>query len=70
MSRDAFWKLYNLIKDDTIFLPPPGNGKSQRPIAFQLMACLKAFGQEGSGSLAANLRDVFATGYGTAIVYI
>ena len=70
MSRDAFWKLYNLIKDDSIFLPPPGNGKSQRPIAFQLMTCLKAFGEEGSGSSAANLRDVFATGYGTAIVYI
>ena len=70
MTRDAFWKLYSLIKDDDIFLPLPGNGKSQRLIAFQLMTCLKAFGKEGSGSSAANLKDVFATGYGTAIVYI
>ena len=70
MSRHAFWKLYSLIKDDDIFLPPPCNGKSQWPIAFQLMTCLKAFGEEGSGSSPANLRDVFATGYGTSIVYM
>ena len=70
MPRDAFWKLYHLIKDDEVFLPPPGNGKSQQPITFQLMVCLKAFGGEGGASSAGNLRDVFATGHGTSIVYI
>ena len=70
MSKDAFWKLYGLIKDDDIFLPPPGNGKSQWPIAFQLMACLKAFGEEGSRFSPAHLRDVFATEHGISIVYI
>ena len=70
MPRDAFWKLYDLIKEDEVFHPTRGSGRIQRPISFQLMVCLKAFGEEGSGSLASNLRDVFATGHGTSIVYI
>ena len=70
MRRDAFWRLHQLIKDDEIFLPNPGNGRIQRPTSFQLMVCLKAFGKEGSGLSAGNLRDVFATGHGTSIVYI
>ena len=70
MPRDAFWKLYELIKEDEVFHPTQGGGRIQRPISFQLMVCLKAFGEEGSGSSAGNLRDVFATGHGTSIVYI
>ena len=66
MPRDAFWKLYELIKENEVFHLTQGSSRIQHPISFKLMVCLKAFGEEGSGSLASNLRDVFATGYGTS----
>ena len=70
MSRDAFKKLLLAIKDDIVFQPTAGTKKKQRAVAYQLMTCLKLFGEEGTGSSAASLRDVFATGRGTSLVYI
>ena len=70
MTRDAFWKLHDLICGHEVFQEINSTGRKQRPVRYQLALTLKAFGSEGSGLSGPNLRDVFATGKGSCIVYI
>jgi hypothetical protein len=68
MSRDTFWDLVELIKDDEVFQAKDPRAREQRPVEFQLMTTLRAFGNDGSFSNG--LRHVFATGKGSGLVYI
>ena len=70
MTRIAFRELLDLMKDDPIFDTGYDKGRKQRPVEYQILTLLKAFGGEGTASSAPNLRDVFGTGRGTNLIYI
>ena len=50
MSRETFWDLVELIKDDPQFQKTNPSARDQRPVPHQLMITLKAFSSGGSFS--------------------
>ena len=70
MSRDAFAALLALIEDDPVFHKYTERGRPQRPVKYQLLTTLKAFGGEGAAFSSPNLREIFGNGRGTNLVYI
>ena len=68
MSRETFWDLVELIKDDPQFQKTNPRARDQRPVPHQLMITLKAFGN--GGSFSNGFRHVFSTGKGSANVCI
>ena len=61
-----FDEVLSWIKGDAVFAPVDSKGRSQRWVAGQLLAALKALGAEGSDGSNPGLRDVFNTKWGTA----
>ena len=63
MTRDSFFKLVDLIKDNKVFRRPRTGkkGRKQVPVEHQIMVFLKFVGTEGSGASNANQRHTFCT---------
>jgi DDE superfamily endonuclease len=68
MSRESFHRVLHAIEDHDVFATGK-RGRNQAPVAHQLMVFLKFLGTEGAGGSNANMRHVFAIGYGTAALY-
>lgn len=68
MSRHCFNQLLSQIEGHPVF-KKASTGRPQAPPAHQLMILLKFLGTEGTGGSAADLRNIFRIGRGTAHLY-
>ena len=68
-SRASVNALYDLIKDDPVFVGHNKIGRKQIDAKSQLLVLLRFLGTEGSGGSNNNLRNVFGIGEGTANLY-
>ena len=68
MSRESFWQLVDLIKNDVVFANEHSK-KKQAPVPHQLLVFLHYVGTSGSGANNPRVRNVFGIGRGTAELY-
>lgn len=69
ISRRSFDLILNEIEDHNVFKRKTPRGRSQAPVAHQLMVFLTSVGTEGAGGSNSNQRNNFSIGYGTADIY-
>ena len=70
MSRSSFEYVYNIIKDDAVFVNPSAISTSQqRSVYFQLFIAMTRFVSHGDGWCFDKVCEAFNVGHGTVPLY-
>jgi hypothetical protein len=70
MTRSSFDYVYNMIKDDVVFVnPSPISSSQQRSVYFQLFIAMSRFVSQGDGWCFDKVAEAFDVGHGTIPLY-